>query len=501
MKDEFDFDFENELAESIAHIVDEETIDAEVYVKNAIAKGKINTKNVEPEEEIPEDEEPEEEEPFNKKKFIIIIASVVAAIIIIVLVAVFLVKGAINKTKDNYGYYQNLAYQAKDVDKDYDKAIDYFEKALTYKASLLKDKYITVDGMSVETQDILVKDMLNLRDCYAKVNAEEEEINILKEVLNYDSVNENAICYLIEIYDEDEEYSLIESLYESVKDSASDKTLSFFNKYICKAPSITPSEGVYGKNQEVGFIEEKGCKIYYTINGKDPLTSGIIYDGYFTVAEGTTEVMYYMVNEYGFASDVVTSTYTISYEAPDKPRVSPASGSYSTSSEQMITIGNIPSGGKAYYTLDGSTPTEYSTEYKAPFAMPEGDTTLKVIVIDENGLSSEITSTVYFLKYVDKYSDSAALNFIWSALVNKNIVDDNHKVEIKDADDNISKEKMELSYYSKEEIDGNTIWMFSVKIGSEKLDYFYGCDANSADVYKITKDSEDTGTYKLSSIK
>lgn len=67
--------------------------------------------------------------------------------------------------------------------------------------------------------------------------------------------------------------------------------------------------------------------------------------------------------------------YTITFKAPDGPKITPASGSYSTSSEQRIVVGNIPTGAKAYYEIshDGAvTPTTDSTEYTEPVVMPEG---------------------------------------------------------------------------------------------------------------------------------
>lgn len=55
--------------------------------------------------------------------------------------------------------------------------------------------------------------------------------------------------------------------------------------------------------------------------------------------------------------------------------------------------------GTIYYTLDGSTPNEFSYLYKEPIALDEGTTVLRAFVMDENGNSSEIVSEVYEVEF------------------------------------------------------------------------------------------------------
>ena len=49
----------------------------------------------------------------------------------------------------------------------------------------------------------------------------------------------------------------------------------------------------------------------------------------------------------------------------------------------------------AYYTLDGTTPTESSEIYTGEFLMPMGSSIVKAFLVDAKGISSEI-STVYY---------------------------------------------------------------------------------------------------------
>ena len=74
MKD--DFDLEKELAQSIAHIVDEETSGAETFVKNSVNNIDVNTASEEPEvEDVTE--EPLDDELRKKKLNHLIITIVV----------------------------------------------------------------------------------------------------------------------------------------------------------------------------------------------------------------------------------------------------------------------------------------------------------------------------------------------------------------------------------------------------------------------------------------
>ncbi|WP_444239833.1 chitobiase/beta-hexosaminidase C-terminal domain-containing protein [Eshraghiella crossota] len=488
-----DFNMEDELANSIAQIIDEETSEAEDMYRDKLDSKANKTEPVDEDDDDYEDDD--DDNNNNKRKLFIIIGAVAVSVILIVTAIVFLLKSAVNKSKNNYGYYQNLAYEAKDTDKDYDKAVEYFNKALKYKDTLLKNENVTVDGKSVKSSEILVKDMLNLRDCYDKLGKTDEEITILNEALTYDSVNTNVIYYLIQLYGDNKNYKSMSELYDTVSadENVTKDVLSLFKNYACQDPVITPAEGDYSKSQTVGFLQVNGCKIYYTMDGSDPVKNGSLYTQDITLdKEGTYEFKYYMTNEYGFKSDIFTTKYTITFKAPDGPKITPASGSYSTSSEQRIVVGNIPTGAKAYYEIshDGAvTPTTDSTEYTEPVVMPEGSFFFSVIIIDENGLSSNVVTNTYTLKKVDKFDSSAAEQLIWSTLIKNKVINDNHKTE----EDGL----FEMTYNSKKSINGKSIWLFSVSIDDEKQDYFYGCDSASGDIYKI---AEKEGKFELSEL-
>ncbi len=475
-----DFDLEEELAKSIASIVDEETADAEVYVKkNSVRDITDEVPEVQDaEDELIEDEY--EDEPqgdkIGAKKIIIIVAIVIVAIAIIGAAAYFAVKAAFNKSKDNYGYYNGLGYEAYD-NKDYYTAIENFEKALTYD-----------EGKT--DSDTNINMMLYLYECYNNTSQSEKAENILKDVLELDDDNENAYYNLIAIYDESENFTELISLYDMALDTGDSDVIELFGKYVPAAPEATPDGGDYSDDQKIYLSCDGDCKIYYTLDGTNPKDNAKVFIDRIELQEGETTIKFYAVNEYGFESQVIEETYNINYIGPKTPSISPTETTFSQSSKVMVTIGNVDSGCKVYYTLDGTTPTTSSKEYNnQPLELPAGNTVVTVLVVDEHGKTST-NSKAYSVSYVSKYTKDEAEEFIWSMLIEKKYVDKNHV----DEDDN----ECSMDYYSQKLIDDKTIYMFYYNIDGESQSYWYGADADNGDVYKITGSKDN---YKLSVIK
>ncbi|MCM1308766.1 MAG: chitobiase/beta-hexosaminidase C-terminal domain-containing protein [Butyrivibrio sp.] len=543
MKD--DFDLEEELAKSIASIVDEETAGARAYVNKTKKNGGAVRESV-TEEEF-DDGKAEEDEETQKdgggaKRVIIIVAAVLAAVAAIGVISYFAVTAALNKSRDNYGYYNKLGYEAYDK-REYEDAIANFEKALTYS-----------EGKTASETNINM--MLYMYECYKAVKNEAKSEAILKNVLELDADNMNAYYNLVEVYGGRKDFEALNGLYEDAEATGDPDLKALFNKYISPAPSATPEGGSFTDDQKIFLTAAEGCKIYYTTDGSDPKASSAakIFSERIEAGAGTTTVKFYSVNEYGFESDVMEAVYTVSYDGPPVPKISPQETSFSQSSKVVVTISNVSQGCKVYYTMDGNMPTEYSTEYsKTPIELPAGTTILTVLVVDEHGMTSTASRT-YTVQYVSKYTEKEAEKFIWDALENGKIVDKDHylieadkkktnvgtvranekagetdgeKTASEDKEDESealsekestsekptqgseekpkpteaetkAKKKCSLDFYSQKLIDGKSIYMFYFGIDGETQSYWYGADADTGDVYKVTGSSD---SYKLSAVK
>ncbi len=102
---------------------------------------------------------------------------------------------------------------------------------------------------------------------------------------------------------------------------------------------------------------------------------------------------HYVVASYGGSS-----TYAASGDGfnevviPITPVIAPAKGTYY--SQQWVTITDVTAGAQLYYTLDGSTPTVFSTPYTGPIAVNK-TTTVSAVAVSQHDASSAIVSANY----------------------------------------------------------------------------------------------------------
>ncbi len=473
-----DLDLEKELADSIAQIVEEETTGAEVFVKNRIPEA-VHTQPVEMDNSDMIDDDYDLPDDNNKNKkhsktIIIIVASIVAAMIILGVAAFFVIRTAYNNSKNNFDYYAGMGNSSY-TDNDYENAVSNYTKALEFDTT--------------DTNRISV--LYSLYKCYEAIGDKNNEIDVLTRLIEYKDGNyAGYVSVLVSIYDKDKEYDKIQELYENNKDSGDDTIASVFAKYVPSEPVASPVGDTYSDDQNVTLAAGDGCTIYYTTDGSDPTTTSEKYTDKIQVKKGNTTLKFISVNEYNIATSVITEEYSIDYAAPEVPVISPEETSFSQSSKVMVTISNIASGATVYYTIDGSTPNEDSKVYdNKPFELPSGTITVNVLVKDSHGLTSRATKT-YTVSYISKYNDSDAKTFIWSVLKKKKVVDSKYK----DKDGNLC----ELNYYSKKTIDSKAIYMFYFTVDGENEDYWYGANADTGEVYKITGSE---GEYKLSNMK
>lgn len=257
-------------------------------------------------------------------------------------------------------------------DRNYKKAISYYEKALFLNTDYLDTRF-------------------RLATLYEQVKKKAKAKEMLKEVMIYDPDNLQACQELIRLYAEDEEYDAIVGLREK---ATTEEMQDLFIDYEVDAPEVSKEEGTYNEYIELELYSfEENARIYYTLDGTDPKENGMLYQGKIQLNHEKLYSLRAVVQDArGIYSAEMVSDYNIDRKAPDRPLVQPQSGTYN--SPQTIRI-RVPEGASAYYTWDGNEPTTESTRYDAPFAMWVGNNILSVIIVDRQGVKSPVARFNY----------------------------------------------------------------------------------------------------------
>ncbi|MDD6193724.1 MAG: chitobiase/beta-hexosaminidase C-terminal domain-containing protein [Lachnospiraceae bacterium] len=296
----------------------------------------------------------------------------IGIIVGIVLIAVGIIGTVMFQT--SYGHYVNKGL-ALDKKEEYQKAVTYYEKAISKDGEKTKAKLLAAD------------DYLRLEE-YDKSEA------LYLQVIEEDSNNLSAYKGLITLYLTLGDYS---SLNELQADVTNQKILKLFEDNVIVAPQFSEKGGKFSDDVNLTLVSEDGNEIYYSDDGSDPSKkgNGILYKESILLTEGTTTIKAVCKGEDGKYSQVISNKYRITYEEPEMAEVDPAGGTFTTPT--MITI-NVPEGAKVYYTWDGTTPSESSTQYTGPFEMMEGNHILSLILVDKHGKKSDVTQCNY--KYI-----------------------------------------------------------------------------------------------------
>lgn len=155
-----------------------------------------------------------------------------------------------------------------------------------------------------------------------------------------------------------------------------------------ESPTILPAAGAVNAGSTITITQASADEIRYTLDGTDPTkNTGTVYSDPITINTATTIKAIAIIGDN--VSDVASASYTINVTAPTFNK---STGTYSIGT--MITI--TSAGNTIYYTTNGDTPTESSTEYTAPIELIES-ITIKAIAVDGYGNKSAVKSVTYTL--------------------------------------------------------------------------------------------------------
>lgn len=349
-----------------AEIVPDYTVLEDDYLK-AILEGTDHTPDLTRQKETQKEKKKKEALEKKERQKRILIGSSVAAVLGILLL-VFLVKSSIDsRHASSYDYQVEKAEEAL-LSGDTELAAEYYERAL-----------------SLSPEDIDVR--LRLAKIYMAQREYDAAMILYLEVTELDGDNADAYKNLISIYESEGRTEEIVALGEGVTNA---EILALFADYMVLPPVFSYESGTYESYIKVELSAEEDCEIYYTTDGTDPVTDGSLYTDPISLNRiKDYEILAVCVNEKGIYSEVAAAYYTIDIPAPDMPVVTPDGGNYTE--ETLVTV-EVPDGCTAYYTWDGTDPNITSAVYTEPFAIPEGNHVLSVLLIDN---TTEKLSSIY----------------------------------------------------------------------------------------------------------
>lgn len=223
---------------------------------------------------------------------------------------------------------------------------------------------------------------------YYHLQEYEAAITQLTKAIEYDHANKLACKYLILSYAKLEDYQAIQALYQQIDKK---QLAELFIDYLVATPVVRPIGGHYPNKQELELESYKDEEIYYTIDGSNPKTNGILYTEVITMESGNTTLRAVCKDERGVYSEIIKEEYEIEETVPDLPTASPESGTYTQPTQ--ITIA-VPEGCTAYYAWN-AIPDTNATVYTGPIDMPEGNNVLAILVMNSEGQTSAIQKYNY----------------------------------------------------------------------------------------------------------
>ncbi len=305
-------------------------------------------------------------EKRKKKKRRSILAGSITAVIVAAGLGMFFVY----QTQYNSFNFQMAQAETKFSNKDYESALKYIERALS------------LNPKSAEANILEAK-------IYLKEDNKSAALSILLSVVEEHPDSVNAYGELLRLYEKNEEFDKIAELMNSASDTMKEK----YKAYVSETPLPSNVGGTYFADITVEFQNlPEGTEVFYTLDGKTPDKHSKKYEKSIVLEKEETVVLKYIAyNKKGIPSKVGEETYTLKFEAPEKPQISPSSDKYDYAAEIIVTAEESCD---IYYAFD-EEPTVDSQKYIGPIAMPEGEHTFSAIAVDKRGKVSPVSSVVY----------------------------------------------------------------------------------------------------------
>ncbi len=292
-------------------------------------------------------------------------------VFVLILLFVLAIGGVIHLRSYDYAFIRG---RKADSRTDYSKAASYYLEALKRKQTV--EAYINLGN-----DYFLMQMFSDAEDAYrdALFLAKERNQDLLA---SYDA--------LLTLFEETGDVDAASALYDEITQKRIREKLAA--KFV-QPPSFSEAGGVYNTDIRLSLSAPEGYEIYFTKNGQEPEPhNGKLYKKPIRLPVGETVIKACSVDNAGKKSMTAENVYTIDLPAPAMPRANPAGGTFH---EPVRIFLQNEDEGVIYYTWDGSTPTEKSTEYKGSIEMPEGNNVLSAVVIEEHGIKSDVLRCNY----------------------------------------------------------------------------------------------------------
>lgn len=177
-------------------------------------------------------------------------------------------------------------------------------------------------------------------------------------------------------------------------DRSGNKTISKKLSYVVDSTTIRveiePQEGIYGTRKDIAFTATPPADVFFTFDPSAPPRLFMPYQKPEKLPYGNTIVRYFAKNSLGWESDIHRATYVVD-TVPPKLHFEQRPG---TTFDTLVLSTKKPT--SIRYTLDGTFPTETSTEYLRPMLVPRREKcTLRAVAKDLAGNRSELFEWEY----------------------------------------------------------------------------------------------------------
>ena len=295
-----------------------------------------------------------------------------------------------------YQYYNSYDYQLSkavtcQAGQDYDKAIQYYTRALELNGKDLEVRFALAGVYKLKGNKVEYENQL--RGIIRDDSASEEQL-------------ERAYGKLITIYREKRDYATINTILNACEN---EKIRTAYQSYLAYAPEFSYPEGSYSEILPLKLSTSIAGRIYYTLDGTEPDENSELYTAPIFLYSGDYIIKTIFINEYGIVSECVTKNYHIEIIQAPAPEISVMSGEYNV--PMLIQVLNIKSA-EVYYTTDGTVPNRHSTLYTGSIPMPLGKSRYMFAVVEEDGKVGEVTDRRYNLKLNTQITYEDAQNLI-----------------------------------------------------------------------------------------